>query len=192
MFREAGLVKDEVVAIHGAGMLGQTACAMASEQGATCVIAIEPDLRRRDMALRFGASMAIDSASPPDEISARVKEFTNGRGADVGLEFAGYPESAELGVRLLRMGGRFIMAGATFPSRPINLSAEKLVRSMIQISGVYNYSPEDLERALVFLDRSAGLYPFEEMVGARYPLRDVNAAIAFAESERPLRVALIA
>jgi threonine dehydrogenase-like Zn-dependent dehydrogenase len=173
-------------------MLGQTACAMAWEQGATCVIAIEPDSRRREVALRFGASVAIDSGSPPDEISARVKEFTNGRGADVGLEFAGYPESTELGVGLLRMGGRFIMAGATFPSRPVNLSAEQLVRSMIRISGVYNYSPEDLERALVFLDRSAALYPFEEMVGARYPLREVNAAIAFAESERPPRVALIA
>ena len=62
---------------------------------------------------------------------------------------------------------------------------------MIRITGVYNYAPEDLESALAFLASAADLYPFEELVGASYPLREVNAAIAFAERERPPRVALI-
>ena len=83
------------------------------------------------------------------------------------------------------------MAGATFPSRPVQLPAEQLVRRMIRITGVYNYSPEDLEIALAFLAGAVHRYPFEELVGARYPLREVNAAMMFAESERPLRVALI-
>jgi hypothetical protein len=62
---------------------------------------------------------------------------------------------------------------------------------MIRITGVYNYAPEDLETALAFLAGAAGLYPFKELVGASYPLREVNAAMAFAESARPPRVALI-
>jgi putative phosphonate catabolism associated alcohol dehydrogenase len=191
VFRNAGSVKDEVVVIHGAGMLGQTACAMAKHAGAACVIVIEPDSRRRQQALRFGAGMALDSARPPADIVAIVKEVSAGRGADAGLEFAGHPESFELGIALLRVGGRFVAAGATFPSRPVQLLAEELVRRMIRITGVYNYAPEDLESALAFLAGAADLYPFEELVGASYPLPEVNAAIAFAESERPPRVALI-
>ena len=62
---------------------------------------------------------------------------------------------------------------------------------MIRITGVYNYAPEDLESALAFPADAAHLYPFEELVAASFPLRDVNAAIAFAETERSPRVALI-
>lgn len=191
VFRQAGPVEGEVVVIHGAGMLGLTACAMAADAGAARVVLIEPNPPRRDKALHFGATHVLDSALDSAEILARVKELSEGRGADAGLDFAGYPESVELGISLLRAGGRFVMAGSTFPSRPLQLPAEQLVRRMIRIIGVYNYAPEDLETALIFLDRVVDRYPFAELVGAAYPLREVNAAIAFAESARPPRVALI-
>ena len=191
VFRNAGSLKDEVVAIHGAGMLGLAACAMAHHSGAKSIIVIEPDLRRREQALRFGASVALDSWQAHQEIVARVREVSGGRGADVGLELAGPPESLELGIGLLRAGGRLVAAGATFPSRPVQLPGDDLVRRMIRITGVYNYAPEDLESALAFLAAAAHLYPFEELVGASYPLLDANAAIKFAEIERPPRVALI-
>ena len=191
VLRNAGPVKDEVVVIHGAGMLGQTACAMSAQLGAARVIVIEPDQRRREQAVRFGAQVAIDAALPSEEILARIRDVSGGRGADTGLELAGYPESIELGVELLRMGGRFILAGATFPTRPVQLSGEQLVRRLIRLVGVYNYEPEDLESALAFLAETSEKYPFAELVGARYPLSEVNAAIAYAENQRPPRVALI-
>lgn len=191
VFRYAGPVDERIVVVHGAGMLGQTACAMATVGGAVHVIVIEPDARRREKALQFGATHAFDSALPEKELVARVKDLSAGRGADIGMELAGYSESIELGIALLRLGGRFVMAGATFPSRPVQLLGEQIVRRMIQIIGVYNYSPEDLEAALEFLSRTVDRYPFQELVGRRFPLREVNAAVLYAESERPPRVALI-
>jgi len=191
VFRYAGPVADQVVVVHGAGMLGQTACAMAAAGGAAQVIVVEPDARRRAKALQFGATEALDSNRPEKELLARVKELSAGRGADIGVELAGYPESIELGISLLRMGGRFVMAGATFPSRPVQLLGEQLVRRMIQVAGVYNYAPEDLESALAFLSRAVDKYPFEELVGKRFPLSAVNEAVHYAETERPPRVALI-
>lgn len=106
-----------------------------------------PSVIGHEMALRFGAGVALDSTLEPSEITGRVSELSEGRGAGAGLEFAGYAESVELGIGLLCMGGRFVMAGATFPSRLVQLSAEQLVRRMIRITGVYNYAPEDLETA---------------------------------------------
>jgi alcohol dehydrogenase len=191
VFRTAGPVMGEVIVIHGAGMLGQTACAMAASGGAARVIVIEPDVRRRENALAFGAEVALDSKLEPAEIMARVQEMSGGRGADAGLEFAGHPESVELGIGLLHTGGRFVMAGATFPSRPVQLPAEQLVRRMIRIAGVYNYAPEDLETALEFLSGAVKRYPFETLVGASYALSKVNEAIAFAETEKPPRVMLV-
>jgi alcohol dehydrogenase len=191
VLRHAGSVEGEVVVIHGAGMLGLTACAMTASAGAAQVVVLEPDPRRRERALQFGALLALDSASAPRDIADRVKELTAGRGADAGLELSGYPDSFELGVGLLRPGGRFVLAGATFPSRPAQLPAEQLVRRMIRTAGVYNYTPRDLKTALGFLAGAVDRYPLAELVAASYPLREVNAAIAFAEKERPPRVALI-
>jgi len=191
VFRCAGPVDGQIVLILGAGMLGQTACAMAATGGAAHVIVIEPDARRREIALQFGATKTLDSALPKNELAACIRDLSAGRGADIGIELAGYPESIEMGIGLLRPGGRFVMAGATFPSRPVQLAGEQLVRRMIQIIGVCNYSPEDLETALAFLSKAADRYPFRELVGRSFPLREVNAAIRYAESRRPPRVALI-
>lgn len=190
-FRAAGDVEGEVVVVHGAGMLGLTACAMGAERGAARVIAIEPDPRRRELALRFGASEAIDSSLPLGDIAASVKEATAGRGADVGFELAGHPESVEMSLSLIRTGARLIMAGSTFPARPLQLSGEQLVRRMTRIAGVYNYEPEDLESALGFLEDAAQRYPFDELVGATWPLAEADRAMVFAETERPPRVGLI-
>ncbi len=191
LFRYAGPVAGQVVTVHGAGMLGLTACAMAAVGGAAQVVALEPDARRRARAFDFGATEALDSAQPRGHILARIRELSAGRGADVGLEVAGYPESIELGVELLRAGGRFVLAGATFPGRPVQLAAEQIVRRMIQILGVYNYAPEDLENALAFLSPAAERFPFAELAGPCFPLSAVNEAIEYAESRRPPRVALI-
>lgn len=191
VFRNAGPVDDQAVVVHGAGMLGQTACAMAALGGAAQVIVLEPDARRRELALRFGATAAIDSALPKQNILERVKSLSAGRGADIGLELAGYPESIELGIELLRMGGRLVIAGATFPSRPVQLQGELLVRRLIRIAGVYNYSPEDLESALLFLERAVDRYPFRELVTHSFPLNEANAAMHCAETERPPRVMLV-
>jgi len=190
VFRNAGSCAGQTVVVHGAGMLGLTACAMAADADAAQVIALEPDARRREMALSFGATTVLDSARPEKEIRERVLVLTAGRGADIGMELAGFPESIELGIGLLRMGGRFVMAGATFPGRPVQLLGEQLVRRMLHVIGVYNYQPEDLERALEFLAKIQGRYPFEDLVGKTFPLSEVNAAFEYAERERPPRVAV--
>ena len=83
------------------------------------------------------------------------------------------------------------MAGATFPSRPVQLLGEQLVRRLLHIIGVYNYQPEDLETALEFLARTQGRYPFADLVGKEFSLKDVNAAFDYAERQRPPRVAVI-
>lgn len=191
VFRKAGTVEGTSVVVHGAGMLGLTACAMAALGGAKHVLAIEPDKRRRDQALQFGAMATLDSGLPLERILASVRDMSDGRGADIGLELAGVPDSIELGIGLLRPGGRFVMAGSTFPERPLQLFAQDIVRRMIRIEGVYNYSPEDLERARAFLAKAMNLYPFESLVGKSFPLSEVNEAMHFAETARPCRVAVI-
>jgi putative phosphonate catabolism associated alcohol dehydrogenase len=192
VFRRGGCCRGKTVVVHGAGMLGLTACAMAVHAGAEHVVCLEPDPVRRALATRFGATTALDSGQPEAAIRGRLGDLTQGRGADLALEFSGYPEAMELGLRLLREGGRFVMAGATFPARPLNWAGEFLVRRLLEVVGVYNYQPEDLGTALDFLAGCAGRFPFAELVARSFPLADVNAAFDYAQHERPPRVAVVA
>ncbi len=189
-FRTAGWFEDKTVVILGAGMLGLTACAMASIQSAAAVICLEPDPRRRALAARFGATTLLDSALPAEEVRRKVQELAYGRGADVAFDFAGHPEALELGIQLLREGGLFVVAGATFPARPVQWSGEMLVKRLLKVIGVYNYDPDDLWLALGFLDAAHKQFPFAELVAASFSLNEVNAAFDYAERKRPPRVAV--
>lgn len=187
VLRRAGPLKGQRVIVHGAGMLGLTACAMASAGGAT-VLAVDPSEERRNLAMHFGATAAF---APNAQLRSEVLSWTDGRGADLGLEFAGLPEVFETGLDLLRLGGHFVMAGAVFPGGASSIAPEKIVRQMLRISGVHNYSPEDLEAALDFLATHGHRYPFAALVGASFPLAQISEAVEYALRVRPPRVALL-
>jgi putative phosphonate catabolism associated alcohol dehydrogenase len=188
--RHAGALAGANVVVYGAGMLGLTACAMANWRGAAQVIAVETDPRRLALARQFGATQVLDGRAGKAELSRAVRQLTAGRGAEYVLEFTGVPEAMEAGVELLRYGGRFLMAGATFPSRPIALDAEQLVRRIIGVQGVYNYEAQDLQAALHFLAEASGRFPFAELVGRSFRLEEIQEAFDYAERAKPPRVAL--
>ncbi|MFN7919704.1 MAG: zinc-binding dehydrogenase [Bryobacteraceae bacterium] len=189
--RAAGSLRRANVIVCGAGMLGLTACAMASWLGARMVIAIEPVGARREQAGEFGASLLLDPAQGAGDLLSRVAASTSGRGADIALEFSGSADACESLVALLRPGGHLVMAGSVFPSRPCSFDPEQIVRRMLRLTGVYNYRPEDLCRGLQFLSETISSFPFSSLVGATFALGDIDRAIAFAETAKPPRVALV-
>jgi putative phosphonate catabolism associated alcohol dehydrogenase len=187
VFRIAGSVAGHCVVVSGAGMLGLTACAMAASQGASSVIALEPCPTRRTLAARFGATAAVR----PSEARAAVLDATAGRGAGFALEFAGVPESCESLPPLIRPAGHLVRAGSVFPSRPLALPPEHFVRSLLRMTGVYNYQPADLDTALAFLSAQSAAFPFHELAPAAFPLEQINEAIALAATGIHPRVAIV-
>ena len=190
-FRHAGSCAGQAVLVQGAGMLGLTACAMAARANAARVIVLEPDPQRREWAARFGATNVLDSRQAAEAIETQIRHLTDARGADLSLEFSGQPEAIESGITFLRPGGRFVLCGATFPARSVELSAEQIVRRLLEIHGVYNYQPEDLEAALDFLAASHNDYPFQELVGPVFELPDIHRAFEYADQHRPPRVSVV-
>ena len=191
VFRKTGPVAGRHVLVVGAGMLGLTACAMAAAGGARSVIAVEPDPVRLEMARAFGATDGIEAGLGEQAMLARILPLTEGRGVDLAVEFSGHPEAVEAALALLRPGGRLLAAGATFPSRPVQLSAEQIVRRSLEIVGVYNYQPHDLGVALDFLAAQHSRFPFEKLVSASFPMARANEAMDFAATGRSPRVAVI-
>jgi threonine dehydrogenase-like Zn-dependent dehydrogenase len=176
--RRAGPLGGARVLVAGAGMLGITACAMAADAGAREVIVVDRDRGRAERAMGFGATRAEEPA------------WERLSGVDVAFDFCGEPEAIEGALGTLRPGGQLVLAGAVYPARALAISAEDVTRRMLQISGVYNYSPLDLWTAIEYLAGAVARYPFAELIGGRFPLERIDEAIEFMQVARPFRVAI--
>ncbi len=189
-FRVAGNCMGESVLIQGAGMLGLTATAMASSTGAREVIVCDVDAKRLQRAPQFGATETLLIRDDEPELIASVRELTAGRGVDLALELSGSPKAVQIGVRLLRIGGRYVLIGSTFPTPPVALDPESIVRQLVTIVGNHNYTPKDLAEAVRFLSKHGHDFPFADLVHDEFSLHDVEAAFRQAIAGDSLRVAV--
>ena len=182
--RRGGPLRDRCVLILGAGALGLSACAMARSAGAREVLVAEPRPGRRGLALRFGATAAVEHP----ELAAAVRDRTAGRGVDLALELSGAAPALAASLELLRPGGKAVWVGAVFPTASLDLDPEAVVRRSIALEGVHNYAPRDLAAALGFLAAHASRFPFAELVEAEYPLERAAEALEAAADRGLLRV----
>ena len=86
--RYAGHLSGCHVVIHGAGMLGLTACAMAAANGASSVITLEPGQERREKAWRLARRTFRQRFARCGTVR-KGAATAGGRGADMALEFSG-------------------------------------------------------------------------------------------------------
>ena len=180
----AGDVSGQLVCITGGGLLGLTAAAMASLQGASAVVLCDVNPDRRSRALVFGATHAVS----PEDLPELLKQLSGGRGADVAIEVSGAPAAFQTLWPLLRIGARFVLVGAVFPAAPVSFSMDTLVRRNLIVSGIHNYGPRHLVRAVQFLEIADSRFPFDALVSRWFPLSETSAALAAAMNPSCIRV----
>lgn len=182
-----------VVLIAGAGMLGLTAVAMATDSGARVVVS-DPDPARRDAALTFGAAAVSDPTVAPDSALGLAAAIVRagGRGAvpTVALELSGTASARSTLLSAIDVGGVLVLVGSVSPGPELLVDPDQLVRRLLTVRGVHNYAPRHLEQAVRFLAQSGTRYPFAEQVGQTFPLSEVDAALAAAATGASPRVAL--
>ena len=181
----------ENVLIQGAGALGVYAAALAAHYGCRRIIVTDIMERRLDFVKNFGATDTINSKELTDnEVIDTVKELTGGFGVDAVMESAGFPALLPLGIKCLRTGGRFVEIGNAFAGANFNCDASDIVFKCLTIRGVHNYDTVHLQKAVDFLQLTRDRFPFDEIVGERVSLDDINAGLKIAESGRAIRVAV--
>ena len=83
-----------------------------------------------------------------------------------------------------------MLVGSVFPGAPASLPLESVVRKLLRVEGVHNYTPADLNMAVDFLADHHRAYPFAELVSKSFPLEQTSAAFKYALQSRSLRVAV--
>jgi putative phosphonate catabolism associated alcohol dehydrogenase len=161
--------------VQGAGLLGLLGCALLRAAGVPRVLVVDVDEARQATVARFGGE-AVRSEALPTQC------------ADLVIEAAGVPEVVPEGVRLLRPGGHYLLAGMVHPASALALTGEALIRGCVTLRGFHNYAPPHLDGAVAFLRDST--LPWDTLVSAPLPLSAIDEAFALAGTRRWARVAV--
>lgn len=192
VMEKASLKINETVVVQGCGPLGLYAIALAKELGARRVVALDLSDLRLDFARSFGADEAIDVGGLSEaEIVSRIKDATDGLGADVGVEASGVPNVIPLGLKLVRDGGRYFTVGPIFQGASAEIDLFNLIFRRVSLVGVARNDARHLLEALRFLARTKDRYPYEKIVGIRVPLEDLGKAFEAVDRKEVMRAAVV-
>jgi threonine dehydrogenase-like Zn-dependent dehydrogenase len=180
---QIGVWLGDTVVVQGAGGLGIYACAVAKDMGAGRVIAVDAIPERLQLAREFGADEVLDLRELPTREARveRVKELTAGVGTDVCIEVVGIAGVVQEGLEMTRVGGRYLWMGNIVPGMTAEIVPHDAVRQPKTIRGVLAYDRWVLPRALDWVNRSQRKYPFHKLVGATFPLDQINEAFGASE-----------
>ena len=126
-------VVGRTLLISGCAPQGLFAAGIAKAGGARKIVALDPSLYRRRLALKMGATAAIDP-SAKDCLSKMAKVFGT-EGADAVVEMSGDGKAVELCLKALRPGGRFVAFGLPVTNLSIDYAGD-IVRRGIRLEGV--------------------------------------------------------
>ena len=159
----------DTVAISGVGGIGSIILNMLALRGGTRITAIDPVPQKRELALQLGAQHVIDPAN--EDMRARIKEITDGRGYDVFFEVSGSPRAAPQVLKNLAPKGKAMMFAVYPPDYelPVNLYRMYLKEARMQtvFTTIYNYP-----RALELIPRMQ----MDKLIGKVLPLEQAQEA----------------
>ncbi|QQM55593.1 zinc-binding dehydrogenase [Rhodococcus pyridinivorans] len=174
--------RGSTVAIVGCGHLGLWMVQGARIAGAATIIAIEPDERRRALAVDLGATHVIDPNA--DDVIAHVRDLTGGRGADYTFEAAGNPQASAQAVALACGGGTVVTTSMAqpddnviLPALDFGVGAKRILSS--QTGGGHLKRDIPLYESLL----ARGEVSATPIVSATYPLDEINTAFAAARNK---------
>src|SRR5438132_8815036 len=142
----ANVKSGKTVAVVGDGAVGLLGVLSAKQKGAERIIAMSRHESRQKLAREFGATDIVTERG--DEGVERIKELTNGIGADSVLECVGTQEAMMQAINSTRPGGYIAYVGVP---HGVELKGEELFYAHVHLHGgpapVRRYLPELIKLA---------------------------------------------
>lgn len=162
------------VLIAGSGPIGIAVAQVARAYGASEVVMTDLDERRRQQALRFGATAVVDPSAE------NVGEL--GLGVDAFVDASGAAPAVRSGMREVRPAGRVVLVGMS--SQEVPMPVTLIQNRELVVTGVFRYAntwPTAIE-----LVRS-GRVDLDGMVTGHYRLDEVDAALRSTSDSMTLK-----
>jgi (R,R)-butanediol dehydrogenase/meso-butanediol dehydrogenase/diacetyl reductase len=162
----SGLQPGQTAAVFGSGPIGLVTAAALKAVGAGQVVVVEPADARKTKAPGAGADVVLDPTQ--DDVPERIRELTDGGGADVTFECAGLDPVLAQAVASTRPGGTCV--NVSIWGHPATFDVNSLVFSEIRLIGSLAYAGRHPEVIDLIRD---GVVDVEQFITGRIALDDI-------------------
>jgi threonine 3-dehydrogenase len=177
-------VLGEDVLVTGAGPIGCMAAAVARHAGARHVVVTDVNPYRLDLALRLGATLAVDPSKR--DLADVQRELGLAEGFDVGLEMSGNADALRSMIQNMAHGGRIALLG--IPTGEVTLDLNTVIFDMLTIKGIYGREMyETWYQMTVMLESGLDISP---VITHRFSHSEFEEAFAIARSGQSGKVIL--
>ncbi|WP_447948658.1 NAD(P)-dependent alcohol dehydrogenase [Microbacterium maritypicum] len=169
--QKAGVRPGSRVLITGAGPIGIVTAQTARAFGATEIVISDPMAERREVALRFGATAAVDPAAGP-----------LGSGYDAFVDASGSPVAVKQGISALKPGGIAVLVG--MGADEIALPVSTIQNRELIVTGIFRYAntwPTAIELV------ASGAVDLDALVTGSFGLAEVREALDSASHPSTLK-----
>jgi len=179
-------VPGAVVVIIGGGPIGLLHAQLARLNGASKVVLSDVVQDRLNEAGKIGVDVTINSDQ--EDLTDRVLELTNSRGADIVVEAVGKRETWESAHRLARKGGGLLLFGGCSAGTVVSFEAEKIHYGELHVQGSFHHTPSAVDRAFRLI--VSGQVSIEPLISSEMPLQRAKEALEMMSSGKALKIAL--
>lgn len=166
----------DTVLVLGPGQRGLASVIAARAAGANRIIVtgLARDAPKLALALELGADHVIDVEN--DDAHARVKELTDGRGADVVVEVSSAsPEPVADALHYVAIGGRIVLAGLKGSKKVRDFASDLIVLKEATIMGAFGVTARAYDSAIRLIE--SGRVPLAKMHTHDFRLEEAERAI---------------
>jgi D-arabinose 1-dehydrogenase-like Zn-dependent alcohol dehydrogenase len=191
--RLRGVGTQESVVIQGSGPIGLYSTLLAAEGGAGKVIVVGAPKIRLELAKRWGADHIINIEEVPDPSQrlAEILKLTERRGPDVVVEASGGPTAFREGLEMVRRGGRYLVIGQGSLELTASIVPGMVALKHLEVIGNCSAEIGHYAKALQFIKGKRQKYSFADIVTKKYPLNQINDALAAMEAGREIKPVIL-
>lgn len=194
--KATGLLKfNSKVLVQGCGPIGLLLLSVLRTMGIENILALDGNEKRLEMAKRLGATATINvmKSSSFDETIGKVKDLTDGLGADFAFQCTGSPK-AHAGIwKFVRRGGGLCEVGFFVNNGDATINPHfDLCNKEITAVGSWVYTPQDYLTTFDFLKRANGIgLPIKELITHEFPLEELQEALETNIRQEGIKIAII-
>lgn len=176
------------VLVQGCGPIGLLLLTLVRTMGVRNIIAVDGDEKRLAMAKKLGAAYTVNFLT--EDAIVKVKELTEGKGAEMAFQCTGSPKAAGTVWKYVRRGGCMCELGFFVNNGDATYNPHfDICNKEIKVTGSWTYQAKDWMQACEFLKEAQkdGL-PVAELLTHKYALADINDAMEMNISMQGLKI----
>ena len=145
--RRAGFQEGQSAIVFGAGPIGAVTVQCLRAMGAGRIMVAEVADARKKKAIDLGADVVIDPTE--EDVAGRVRELTDGEGAEHSFDAAGIQETLQTALHSTRKGGMVTIVSIW--EGPVQINPNDIVLSELNVAGTICYTPEDFSDTITMI-----------------------------------------